>query len=126
MPQIHNLSTTGAIASPGALMKRLFENFMVSGYSQTLFYEGHVASLRHIYSQFDDDIKELETDIRAAIELMYSRYFSSVEVFVEAELNVDGVSIDIRIGISVIHNKVPYTLNEAVNTKSMLALYDTK
>jgi len=126
MAQIHNLSTDGAIASPSAVMKRLMENFMVSDYSQTLFYGGEVASLRYIYSGFDNDVRQLELDITASLQTMYSRYFANVEVFAEATLNGDGVSVDIAMEISVLENGAPYTLSEAVNTKNVLALYNSK
>jgi len=126
MAQIHNLSTEGAIASPRAVMKRLMENFMVSDFSQTLFYGGNVASLRYIYSGFDNDIRQLELDITASLQTMYSRYFDNVEVFVETSLNEDGVSVDIAMEISVLERGTPYTLSEAVNTKDVLALYNSK
>jgi len=126
MTRMHNLDTSGIIVSPGAMVKRIMENFMVSDNSQTFFYIGEVSSLRHIFSNFDNDIENLRVSIINALERMYGRYFDSVDAFVNAELNEDGVSVDIDMSVSVTNDGIPYTLSESVNTKDVLALYNSK
>ena len=126
MSKIHTLDTNGNVAGTKAVMKRLFQNFLLSDYSQTMFYTGHVASLRYIYSKHADDADKLENEIKGTLEVLYGRYFEIIEVDVVAQVDKENkIHITIAIKVTDKKGRIEY-LENSVNQERLLELYSSR
>jgi len=96
------LTISGFVFDKNIIMKKLFEYFITSDYSQSTLYYGKITSLKYCISENRGDTTAIAGSIRFNLQVMYSRYFENVEVMVtprtdytEAGKNIINFYIDI-------------------------------
>ena len=78
------LSREGFLTNPKSILVKCFEHFLVSDQSQSTIFSGDVVSLKYLIAKHKDTY-ELKTAIVTALNKIYSRYFTTVNVVVDVE-----------------------------------------
>lgn len=87
LPKFPSLSEEGWVGSTVSLADYLFAHFIVSDYSQTQLYNGHVASLPWIIQECQDDDARMTSLMDTTLQTYFGRYFNNVVT--EIKLNKD-------------------------------------
>lgn len=59
--------------------------FLTSEYSQSVLYEGNIASLQYLVQRFGDDKVELQANCRDTLQGLMERYFTNANVTVKVD-----------------------------------------
>lgn len=112
-----SLTIHGMIDNKHLIMKKLWEYFITSDYSQSTSFAGHVHSLRYLIAS--EQQGNLASAIESALTEMYTPYFSQIEV--KAEVTDKETDSKYSIGISVYAKDAEgtlYTLNKELKTSN--------
>ena len=84
-----SLSEDGWVTSPDKTADYLLSCFIVSDYSQTYLYTGHVASLPWILQETQGDMTRTLSEVRLTLKTYFTRFFSGVNVDVTEVPNLE-------------------------------------
>lgn len=116
---VPTLTLNGFISDPEILIIKLFEYFVTSDYSQSVFFYGNIASLNKILQEYGNDFNNVSNEVMVALDMLYNRYFKDVEVncYVE-ELKVNGNTIyNLKTDITVVDdNSITHNLIKSIKT----------
>jgi Tfp pilus assembly ATPase PilU len=117
---VPSLSDLKSVSETKLGLRKLFEYFLVSDYSQTFFYPGEVASLKYIMNTHPDDIENKTYD---ALYTMYTKYFEDVDITtaLTSEEDSERLTLHIYVGVKTESGEV-VTLEEPVDLKETLNL----
>lgn len=100
------------IRDPETKLTMLFGHALVSDYSQSNIYHGQVTSIPFIIAENQDNISAMTSEMEAALNVYYRRYFSEVNVVVTANESDTG-QYGLVISVSVVDNNKTYNLSVA-------------
>jgi hypothetical protein len=124
METIPTLSRDGFITNKNIVIKKLFEYFLTSEYSQSNTFYRNISSMKYILSTNKDPYKLKET-MENTLLTLYKRYFTVVDVIIDVSENDDSSTIDLTININCKYDNVSYILNRDITTDgSSITNYD--
>lgn len=103
-----SLSSKGWVYSTAEKADYLISHFFVSEYSQSLIYNGNVASFPWIIQKNQSDMLGVVRDLEITLELYFGRYFNNVVVqasYQEVPPNSGVVRIDLYVSFYDEENK---------------------
>ena len=106
---IPSLPLDGWIENKHLQMRKLWEYFMTSEYSQSNTFYGDIASLKYILA-ISNPRTNLVTNLESALGRLYSKYFDKVN----PDVTIDGSQDDkwiVKIAITCIDDNTSYYLN---------------
>jgi len=81
-------------------VKKLMDYFLISDFSQTYFYTGHVSSLKYLLQEKEENkVRTVIDRIEESLHALYSTYYPSVKVSVspiyEKDSNVYNIAVNV-------------------------------
>jgi len=108
------LSLSGFVKDNNTIMRKQFEYFKASEYSQSTTFYGNISSLPYLIEQHNDDDIRLKSEIANTLTILYKRYFDKVSVEVRLDYKDDN-SYNILIDIIAKNNGNDYSLSNVTN-----------
>ena len=112
---VPSLSRAGFITEPKAIVKRLFDYYILSLYSQTNTYYGTITSLAYSLKEGGDDMYAVSSYIERTLGEYYKRYFKTVEISVRETRGNLGTKATIELLMTVGDGDQSISLNDAIN-----------
>lgn len=81
--------------------------FLTSEYSQSVLYQGNIASLQYLVRRFGDDQVELQRQVQEVLQDLMERYFGSVDVGITVKADTNDESRLIIQFSCIIRDAVP-------------------
>jgi hypothetical protein len=109
------LSGEGWASNPDTIMTQLFSYAVLSNKSQSTLFDKQVTSLPYLIAVHSTVPSELCSNIKKALETLYGRYFTTVEVIVRSSIQdfsgesqyeiyititADGISLNKALGVA--------------------------
>jgi hypothetical protein len=117
-----NLPNLGAInymTDPKSIARKLFEISMISMYSQSTTYFTNISSLPYALFVGGDDLNKIKSNVEDMLFNLFSRYFESVRVQVDAvEEGPDSANATINIALVYGDGDESKTLEESLDINS--------
>ena len=110
MSAIPHLSRDGWLKDPASMVNKLFEYFLVSEYSQSNTFRGHIASLKYILEQ-NNTGADIKSEVIRALVTMYSKYFKDVLINVDV-IGDDSSMLSLTIAVDVTLDGARYALDK--------------
>lgn len=107
---IPSLTLDGWIDNKHLQIRKIWEYFMTSEYSQTNTFIGDICSLKYILATSIPEVN-LVSNVEAALRRMYSKYFDNVNVDVILDQDTDITKYILKISISCVDDDQTYYLN---------------
>ena len=111
------LTLSGFVKDKNTIMRKQFEYFKASEFSQSTTFYGNISSLPYIIEQYNDDDIRLKSEICDTLTKLYKRYFDTVSVKASLDYKDDN-SYDILIEIAATDNGSEYTLSNVTNVSN--------
>lgn len=117
VPTIPSLTLDGFITNKNAQMKKLFEYFLASEYSQSNTFQGKISSLQFILANDKDAIATVDL-IRTTLISLYKSCFDTVDVVVNYDESDSSSTVNYSIDITCKHEDMYYSLNKDIREKN--------
>lgn len=117
IPAIPSLTLDGFITNKSAQMKKLFEYFLASEYSQSNTFQGKISSLQFILANDKDTIATVDL-IRTTLISLYKSCFDIVDVVVNYDESDSSSTVNYSIDITCKHEDMYYSLNKDIREKN--------
>lgn len=112
---IPSLTVDGNITNKDLQMKKLFQYFLASDYSQSNQFYGKIASLKYILATYTDSA-DISLEIKKALNSLYTDFFDSVSVTVSIQnTTTTGITV-YNINISCIYDSTTYELAQSIDS----------
>lgn len=121
---VPSLTADGFVSNKSEQMKKLFEYFLASDYSQSNTFSGKIASLKYIITTYKEPA-DIKREIEKALTIQYRAHFDTVSILVSVYTDTNGAVTRYVINISAISNGTTYTLERDVSSSlANIATYD--
>lgn len=112
---IPSLTVDGNITNKDLQMKKLFQYFLASDYSQSNQFYGKIASLKYILATYTDST-DISLEIKRVLNSLYTDFFDSVSVTVSIQnTTTTGITV-YNINISCIYDSTTYELAQSIDS----------
>lgn len=112
---IPSLTVDGNITNKDLQMKKLFQYFLASDYSQSNQFYGKIASLKYILATYTDST-DISLEIKRVLNSLYADFFDSVSVTVSIQnTTTTGITV-YNINISCIYDSTTYELAQSIDS----------
>ncbi|MND14827.1 hypothetical protein D3C81_193540 [compost metagenome] len=116
--QVPSLSASGWVGNISEKCDKLIGYFFVSDFSQSLLYNGHIASLPYIIKECAENASLLRSETTKQLTNLLTPYFDSVQVDVQV-LNDDPKDpgkINLRVDATVTQDGTIYSVGKEIQT----------
>lgn len=121
---VPSLTRNGFISNKNEQMKKLFEYFLASDYSQSNTFSNKIASLKYIMTTYKDS-SEVKREIEKALRLLYQAHFDTVSPSITVYEDASNSVIRYNINISAVHDGTTYTIDRSIDSSlANIATYE--
>jgi len=110
-----------SITSPKETLTQLWQYYITTNKSQSMFHRDKVASLRYDVSTFNGDIEDLITRIDSSISMLFSTEFTTVET--DTTYTPVGDTFRLNFSIIVYLDGEEYSVNEEISIREQQVLH---